>query len=87
MQATLLEALLTSMAMAERRSKVAARLRLAIAMQADGAVLMRENLRRRHPEASEAELDRLFERWLLDRPPDAPGRPVPWPRRRSRQQA
>jgi hypothetical protein len=60
----------------------AARLRLASAMQREGNALMRENLRRRHPDASEAELDALFERWLLDRPPDAPGRRVSWPRKR-----
>jgi Rv0078B-related antitoxin len=59
-------------------------LRLALTMQVEGTLLMKENLRRRHPRASEAELDALLERWLLDRPPDAPDRRVPWPRRRSR---
>jgi hypothetical protein len=63
---------------------VSARLRLAAAMQREGTALMRENLRRRHPDASEAELDALLERWLLDRPPDAPGLRVQWPRRRLR---
>ncbi len=61
---------------------VAARLRLATAMQREGTLLIRENLRRRHPEASEQELDRLLETWLLDRPLDAPGPRVSWPRRR-----
>jgi hypothetical protein len=61
-----------------------ARLRLAIAMQRDGTALMRENLRRRNPDAGEAELDALLQGWLRDRPLDAPGRRVPWPRRRHR---
>lgn len=64
-----------------------ARLRIALEMQREGAALMRENLRRRHPAATETEFDALFQRWLLDRPPDAPGRRVPWPipaRRRPR---
>ena len=56
------------------------RLRLALAMQREGAEQMRKNLRRRHPTASEAELDKLLEAWLLQREPDATGRPIPWPR-------
>jgi hypothetical protein len=51
-------------------------------MHHDGIALMRENLRRRHPAANGEELDALLERWLLDRPADAPGRRVSWPRRR-----
>jgi len=45
-----------------------------------GLGLMRQNLRRRHPDASEAEIDRLLDEWLLDRPGaasgDSPCRPV-----------
>ena len=58
-------------------SATAARLRLALVMQREGALMMRENLRRRHPAATESELDALFETWLLARPADAPGRRVP----------
>ena len=65
----------------------AERLRLALAMQAEGATLMRENLRRKHPKATEAELDALLEKWLLDRPMDAPGREIRWPRRKRRRKA
>ena len=36
--------------------------------------LQRQNIRRRHPDASEAEIDRRFEEWLCDRPLDGPGR-------------
>lgn len=32
-----------------------------------GVDLMRQNLRRRHPDASEAEIDRRLRDWLLDR--------------------
>lgn len=45
-----------------------------------GVDVMRQNLRRRHPQAAEAEVDRLLYAWLLDRPGaesgDGPGRPV-----------
>ena len=58
------------------------RLRLAMAMQREGTALMRRNLQRAHPELSDAEIDALFQTWLLSREPDAPGHPVPWPRRR-----
>lgn len=45
-----------------------------------GVDLMRENLRRRHPEAAEEDIERLLHAWLLERPGaesgDCPGRPV-----------
>lgn len=45
-----------------------------------GLDLMRQNLRRAHPEASDEEIDRLLRRWLHERPGaefgDCPGRPV-----------
>jgi hypothetical protein len=45
-----------------------------------GADLMRQNLRRRYPDAHEHEIDRLLREWLLDRPGaeagDCPGRPI-----------
>ena len=66
----------------KRRGEAAtsARLLLAATMQREGTALMRENLRRRHPQATSLEIDSLLERWLLDRPLDGPGREVPWPR-------
>lgn len=60
------------------------RLRLAMAMQREGTEMMRRNLRRKHPEASEAGLDALLDEWLLSREPDAPGRCIAWPARRAR---
>jgi hypothetical protein len=45
-----------------------------------GVDLMRQNLRRRYPEASDEHLERLLRQWLLDRPGaesgDCPGRRI-----------
>jgi hypothetical protein len=45
-----------------------------------GVDLMRQNLRSRHPDANEHEVDRLIQAWLLERPGaefgDCPGRPI-----------
>ena len=45
-----------------------------------GLDLMRQNLRRQHPEAPEDVIDRRLSQWLLERPGaelgDAPGRAV-----------
>lgn len=46
-----------------------------------GVDMMAANLRRRHPDASSEEIDRLLDAWLLERPGaeegDGPGIPVP----------
>lgn len=45
-----------------------------------GLELMRQNLRRHHPEAVDEEIERLLREWLCERPGaefgDCPGRPV-----------
>ena len=41
-----------------------------------GLELMRQNLRRDQPQASESEIDRRLEEWLQERPGDSPGRLV-----------
>lgn len=45
-----------------------------------GLALMRQNLRRRHPEASDDEVERLLDAWIVERPDaptgDCPGRRV-----------
>jgi len=41
-----------------------------------GVVLMRQNLRRRHVEESDDEIEERLEAWLRDRPMDAPGQVV-----------
>jgi hypothetical protein len=67
----------------EKLAIAAGRLRLALALHDDGVRLMRQNFRRRHPDETDDEIDERVRAWLLDRPPDAPGRSVSWPRRRS----
>jgi hypothetical protein len=46
-----------------------------------GVEMMAATLRRRHPEASAEQLERLLEAWLLERPGaeegDGPGVPIP----------
>ena len=50
-----------------------------------GVNLMRQNLRRRHPEASDETVEELLHEWLLDRPGaasgDCPGRLIDLPAR------
>ena len=45
-----------------------------------GLALMRQNLRRSHPEAGDDEIERLLHEWLVHRPGaesgDCPGRPI-----------
>ena len=64
-------------------ASAAEKLRVTLDLADAGMALQRQNLRRRHPGASEAEIDRLFDEWLHDRPPDSPGRRIDWPRRRA----
>lgn len=65
----------------KRHDELVRKLRLALEMSDAGCELMRQNLRRRHPDASEAELSELYTRWLHHRPGaehgDAWGRSVP----------
>ncbi|MBK9387056.1 MAG: hypothetical protein IPN34_19750 [Planctomycetes bacterium] len=57
---------------------------MSLDMLDDGCRMMRENLRRRHPECREAELEELLVAWLIERPGaehgDGVGRPGVWPR-------
>lgn len=62
------------------RDLVAERLRTALSLANSGILLMRGNLRRRHPHATEAEIEGLLADWLEERPPDAPGRVSEAPR-------
>jgi Rv0078B-related antitoxin len=63
----------------------ARRLRLAFDLFQAGEEMMRQRLRREHPGLSELEIEVRLVEWLHTRPGaefgDAPGRPVPWPRR------
>jgi hypothetical protein len=57
---------------------LAANLRAALEMFGVGESIMRQKLRREHPDASEAEIDEKLSAWLSERPGaeygDAPGR-------------
>ncbi|QBI18462.1 hypothetical protein ER308_02020 [Egibacter rhizosphaerae] len=58
----------------------AERLRAALALHEDGVAMMRQNLRRRCPDASAEEIDRRLAAWLRERPGaehgDGSGTPV-----------
>ncbi len=66
----------------------AAKLRTAFDLFVAGRRLMRQNLRRRHPGASDEEIDRLLGAWMRNRPGaehgDAVGERAGWPRRSRR---
>jgi hypothetical protein len=57
------------------------RLRTAVDLWATGVALKRETIRRGHPDASDAEIETLLNRWLQERPGaeggDGPRRTVP----------
>jgi hypothetical protein len=73
--------------MTDADTAAAARLRTAFDLFVAGRRMMRQNLRRRHPEASEQEIDQLLAAWMSDRPGaehgDAVGKLVSWPRKTS----
>src|ERR1043165_3693592 len=59
--------------MPEDREIVMERMRLAIEMHDTGVRIMRQNLRRAHPHATEGEIDALLAQWMRDPPGDAEG--------------
>jgi hypothetical protein len=67
----------------ERREAAARRLRLALEMFGLGESMMRQNLRRAHPEATDAEIEARLTAWLQTRPGaedgDCPGKRIPVP--------
>lgn len=66
----------------------AAKLRTAFDLFVAGERMMRQNLKRRHPKASDAEIERRLRAWMSERPGaehgDGVGRPGEWPRKSSR---
>lgn len=71
--------------MALDHAAAARRLQVALDLFEAGVAMMRQKLRREHPDWSEAEVEARLSAWLQERPGaehgDAAGRPVPWPRR------
>jgi len=69
-----------------RLAAAARRLRLALDLFTTGERLMRQRLRRGHPELSHEELELRVVQWLRARPGaqfgDSPGKPAAWPRPR-----
>jgi Rv0078B-related antitoxin len=52
----------------KRDPAVIARMEMLFDLYETSEAIMRQNLRRRHPDADEAEIERLLHAWLLDRP-------------------
>ena len=68
----------------EEKNLAAERLRTAFELHEAGVEMMRQTLRRKHPEANDSELDVMLARWLRERPGaefgDAEGKHGTWPR-------
>ncbi|HSF14534.1 MAG TPA: hypothetical protein VLK65_03165 [Vicinamibacteria bacterium] len=64
----------------------AERFRIAMDLFQTGVDLMRQNLKRQHPHATEDQIEELLRAWLRHRPGaefgDSEGRPGAWPRKR-----
>jgi hypothetical protein len=69
------------------RNAAAERFQVALALFDLGERMLRQRLKRRRPEASEAQIDELVAQWLLRRPGaehgDSQGRQIAWPRQRT----
>lgn len=68
------------------KQRAAQRLNVCFDMFEFGTEMMRQKLRREHPDAGEEEMRTRYLAWLHDRPGaehgDGVGRPASWPRRR-----
>jgi hypothetical protein len=67
------------------REKAAVRFRMALDLFEMGLEMMRQKLRRDHPDLADHEVEARLGSWLRERPGaefgDAVGRPAAWPRR------
>ena len=59
-----------------RDPEVLARMRTAFDLYQTAVDLMRQNLRRRHPEASEEEIRHRLQVWMFEQPAEPPGSPL-----------
>jgi hypothetical protein len=68
-----------------KQELIAERFRTTLALFELGEAMLRQKLKRKYPQASEAEIDTQVREWLERRPGaehgDGVGRPVAWPRR------
>jgi hypothetical protein len=58
-----------------RDPAVLARMRVTFDLNETAEAMMRQNLRRRYPQATEVEIERLLVDWLHRQPGPPPGRP------------
>lgn len=70
----------------DQSKRIAAeRLRVALDLFEAGVDIMRQTLRRRHPDASDEKVEMMLRNWISDRPGaecgDAIGEPGTWPRK------
>jgi hypothetical protein len=69
----------------EKAALIAKRFQTTLALFELGEAMLRQKLKRKHPDATEAEIDSHVREWLERRPGaehgDGVGRPVAWPRR------
>jgi hypothetical protein len=69
---------------ARKQELIAERFRTTLALFEVGEAMLRQKLRRKHPGATEAEIEAHVREWLERRPGaeqgDGVGRPVSWPR-------
>jgi hypothetical protein len=76
---------MSSESVSTAREKAAARLRMALDLFETGVEMMRQKLRRDHPDLADHEVEARLRSWLRERPGaefgDAAGRPATWPRR------
>jgi len=76
---------MSSESVAAAREKAVARLRMALDLFETGLEMMRQKLRRDHPDLADPEVEARLGAWLRERPGagfgDAVGRPATWPRR------
>lgn len=71
--------------MATKQELIAERFRTTLALFELGEAMLRQKLKRKQPQATEAEIEAQVQEWLERRPGaehgDGMGRPVAWPRR------
>jgi hypothetical protein len=69
----------------EKAALIAKRFQTTLALFELGEAMLRQKLKRKHPHATEAEINSYVREWLERRPGaehgDGVGRPVAWPRR------
>jgi hypothetical protein len=69
-----------------RHQQIAERFQLALALDDFSERMLRQRLRRKHPEAPPAEIDAMIGSWRVQRPGaehgDGEGTPIAWPPRR-----